>query len=53
MRRFKVLGADRRVVMLVLLIGAIFGPLIAPYPPDKPNYVHQFDRRLELTAWYR
>ncbi len=31
------------VVMLVLLIGAIFGPLIAPYPPDKPNYVHQFE----------
>jgi peptide/nickel transport system permease protein len=30
-------------VMIILLFAAVFGPLIAPYPPNKPNYVHQFE----------
>jgi peptide/nickel transport system permease protein len=31
------------VIMVVLLVAAVFGPLLAPYPPNKPSYVHQFE----------
>lgn len=31
------------VVLLLLLIAAVFGPALAPHPPNKPNYVHQFE----------
>lgn len=30
-------------ILLFLLLAAVIGPFLAPFPPNKPNYIHQFE----------